>query len=73
MGTILTTTIRSRIIVTARKASSKTARQVVNDKMAELNADEDLGVYGTQWQKELGQRADGVPELEAVLRRGMRQ
>ena len=73
MGTILTTTIRSRIIVTARKASSKTARQVVNDKMAELNADEDLGVYGTQWQEKLGQRTDGVPDLEAVRRQRMRQ
>ncbi len=65
--------IRPRIIVTAKKANSKTVRQVVNDETTNLDAYEDLGTCGIQWQKELGQRTDSVPELEAVLRQRMRQ
>ena len=59
-------------IVAAKKAN-KTARQVMNDETENLDAEEDLGLCGTQWQEEFGQRTDGVPDLEAVRRQGMRQ
>ena len=38
-------------IVAAKKAN-KTARQVMNDETENLDADEDLGLCGTQWQEE---------------------
>ena len=45
----------------------------MNDETANLDADEDLGLCGTQWQEELGQRTEGAPDLEEVRRQGMRQ